>query len=87
MATFHFSLPQFLSEKDVFSTSTNAIISFDPPGAFVPANISKSEQDMFSVSVRDIPKACDSLQEIEEAATLFLMKGDKTLAKIQLHEC
>jgi hypothetical protein len=90
MATFHFNLPQSLSAKDVFATSTNAVISFDPPGAFVPASITKADQEgseMFSVSVQDLPKARDSHQEREETATLFLMKGDKTLAKIQLHEC
>lgn len=89
MATFHFRLPQSLSEKDVFATSTNAVVSFDPPDVFVPATITKSDQgsEMFSVSVQDHPKARDSQREVEETATLFLMKGDKTFAKIQLHEC
>jgi hypothetical protein len=87
MATFHFSLPHSVSEKDVFASSTNAAVFFERPDAFSPASITKSDQETFTVSVQDLPKkAGDSDQGTEEKATLYLMKGDKAFAKIPLTE-
>lgn len=89
MATFRFSLPESLSAKDVLAGSIDAVVLFEPPEAFVPANITKSGQEgseSFSVSVQDLPRASNSQPETEQKATLFLKKGDRTLATIPLTE-